>query len=162
VLQALLAEEVPIRDMRTIAESLAQQAGNSQDPDALTAAVRVALGRSIMQHIAGSAPDVPLLALDPGLEQLLQNMLQQQGAGGGMALEPGLAERLQSSLRDLVQRQEAQGEPAILVVSPDIRSWLSRWLRAGIRGLHVLAYTEIPDNRQVRVVATVGRDTQAA
>ncbi len=162
VLQALLAEEVPIRDMRTIAESLAQQSANSQDPDALIASVRVALGRSIMQHIAGSTPDVPLLALDPGLEQLLQNMLQQQGTGGGMALEPGLAERLQSSLRDLVQRQEAQGEPAILVVSPDIRSWLSRWLRAGIRGLHVLAYTEIPDNRQVRVVATVGRDTQAA
>ncbi len=162
VLQALLAEEVPIRDMRTIAESLAQQAGRSQDPDALIGSVRAALGRSILQYIAGSAPEVPLLALDPGLEQLLQNMLGQGTGASGMALEPGLAERLQSSLRNLVQRQEAQGEPAILVVSPDIRSWLAKWLRAGIRGLHVLAYTEIPDNRQVRVVGTVGRDAQAA
>lgn len=159
VLKNLLAEEVPVRDMRTIAETLAQHGSASQDPDALTAQVRVALARAIAQNIAGAAPELPLLALDPGLEQILQKSL---GSAGGVALEPGLAERLQSSLRELVKRQEMNGDPSVLVVSPDIRLWLARWLRPALPGLHVLAYTEIPDNRPVQVVATVGRDAPPA
>lgn len=159
VLKNLLAEEVPVRDMRTIAETLAQHGSASQDPDALTAQVRAALARAIAQNIAGTAPELPLLALDPGLEQILQKSL---GSAGGVALEPGLAERLQSSLRELVKRQEMNGDPSVLVVSPDIRLWLARWLRPALPGLHVLAYTEIPDNRPVQVVATVGRDAPPA
>ncbi|MEQ8485066.1 MAG: flagellar biosynthesis protein FlhA [Pseudomonadales bacterium] len=162
VLQALLAEEVPIRDMRTIAETLTQHAGQSQDSDALVRAVRGALGRAIVQNIAGGSDSVPLIALDPALEQMLQSTLGTaggQGADAGRAtLEPGMAESLQRAIRELVERQEMQGEPAVLVVLPDLRLWLSRWLRPTLRGLHVLAYTEIPDNRAVRVVATVGRD----
>ncbi|MCC5866873.1 MAG: flagellar biosynthesis protein FlhA [Gammaproteobacteria bacterium] len=160
VLKNLLAEEVPVRDMRSIAETLAQHGSASQDPDALTAQVRVALARAIAQNIAGTAGQLPLLALDPALEQILQKSLG--GTAGAPALEPGLAERLQSSLKDLVKRQEMNGEPSVLVVSPDVRLWLARWLRAAIPGLHVLAYTEIPDNRSVQVVATVGRETPAA
>jgi flagellar biosynthesis protein FlhA len=160
VLKNLLAEEVPVRDMRSIAESLAQHGGATQDADILTAHVRAALARCIAQNIAGNAAELPLLALDPGLEQILQKSLS--GAAGGAALEPGLAERLQSSLKDLVKRQEISGDPSVLVVSPDIRLWLSRWLRPSIPGLHVLAYTEIPDNRTVQVVATVGREAPPA
>jgi flagellar biosynthesis protein FlhA len=160
VLKNLLAEEVPIRDMRSIAESLAQGAAGTQDPDALTAHVRVALARAVAQNIAGNAASLPLLALDPALEQILQKSLG--GGQGGAALEPGLAERLQSSLRELVKRQEMNGEPSVLVVSPDIRLWLARWLRPSLPGLHVLAYTEIPDNRAVQVVATVGREPAPA
>jgi flagellar biosynthesis protein FlhA len=158
VLQNLLAEEVPIRDMRTIAETLTQNVARSQDPDVLTAAVRVALGRAIVQNIAGNAHEVPLLALEPGLEQLLQSMFGNASGspGGSMTLEPGMAESLQRSLRELVERQEANGEAAVLVVAPELRLWLARWLRPFIRRLHVLAYTEIPDSRPVRVVATVG------
>jgi flagellar biosynthesis protein FlhA len=159
VLQGLLAEEVPIRDMRTIAETLAQHGRHSQDPDVLTAAVRAALGRSIVQYIAGNTAELPLLALDPSLEQLLQSSA---GGSAGMVLEPGLAERLQTTVRELVQRQEAHGEPAVLVVTPELRGWIARWLRAAVRGLHVMAYTEIPDNRQVRVVATIGRNDAVA
>ena len=161
VLQNLLAEEVPVRDMRTIAECLTQHAPRTQDPDALTAAVRVALGRAIVQNIGGNAPELSLIALEPGLEQILQSLIRgtpAAGSGGSMALEPGMAEALQRSIRETVERQEANGEPAILVVSPDVRIWLSRWLRAAVRGLHVLAYTEIPDTRKVRVVATIGRN----
>ncbi len=159
VLKNLLAEEVPVRDMRSIAETLAQHGPASQDPDALTAQVRVALARAIAQNIAGTAGQLPLLALDPALEQILQKSLG--GAAGAPAVEPGLAERLQSSLKDLVKRQEMNGDPSVLVVSPDVWLWLARWLRAAIPGLHVLAYTEIPDNRPVQVVATVGRETPA-
>jgi flagellar biosynthesis protein FlhA len=161
VLQNLLAEEVPVRDMRTIAESLTLHAPRSQDPDTLTAAVRAALGRAVVQNIGGNASELPLIALEPGLEQILQNLLRgtpASGSGGSLALEPGMAEALQRSIREAAARQEANGEPAILVVSPDIRIWLSRWLRAAVRGLHVLAYTEIPDTRKVRVVATIGRN----
>jgi flagellar biosynthesis protein FlhA len=171
VLQNLLAEEVPIRDLRTIAETLTQHAAQSQDSDALTRAVRVALGRAIVQNIAGGSDSLPLIALEPALEQmLLTSLLSTQGGGTGhgqegssgrVALEPGMAESLQRSVRQLVERQETQGEPAVLVVLPELRFWLSRWLRPAVRGLQVLAYTEIPDNRAVRVVATVGRDDLA-
>jgi flagellar biosynthesis protein FlhA len=153
VLQNLLVEEVPVRDMRTIAETLVQQAARGEDADALTAAVRVALGRGIVQSIAAGSGELPLMALDPALEQLLHKA----AAGGGAALEPGLAERLQQSVRDAVSRCETNGDPAILVVSPEIRAWLARWLRPGVPGLHVLAFTEIPESRAVRIVATLGR-----
>jgi flagellar biosynthesis protein FlhA len=157
VMQNLLSEQISVRDMRTVAETLAEHGARSQDPGVLTAAVRAALSRSIVQNIVGTAPELPLIALDPSLEQILQK--SSQGAeGAGLGIEPGLAERLQKSVAEAAQRQEMAGEPAVLVVSPDIRAWMSRWLRSVIRGLTVLAYTEIPDNKRIRVVATVGRE----
>ncbi|WP_455385734.1 flagellar biosynthesis protein FlhA [Acidihalobacter prosperus] len=156
VLQNLLAEGIPIRDLRTIAESLAAQAGKSQDPDVLSSSVRASLSRTIIQHIYGMADELSLMTLDPTLEQMLQKSVQ---SGGGLALEPGLAERLQQAVGEAAQRQELAGEPAVLVVSPDLRPWLARWLRPAVRGLHVLAFTEIPDNKRLRIVATVGGES---
>ena len=157
VMQNLLEEQVSIRDTRTIAETLAEHGAKSQAPGVLTAAVRVSLSPAIVQNIAGTAAELPLIALDPSLEQILQKSAQ--GAGGsGPGIEPGLAERLQKSIAEAAQRQEMAGEPTVVVVSPDIRVWVSRWLRSAVRGLHVLAYTEIPDTRRIRVVATVGRE----
>ncbi len=153
VLQNLLTEGIPIRDMRTIAESLAAQAGRSQDPDVLTAGVRSALSRAIIRHIYGNAEELPLITLDPALEQMLQKTVQ---GGNGLALEPGLAQRLVQAISEAAQRQEVAGEPAVLVVSPDLRPWLSRWLRPQIPALHVLAFTEIPDDKRLRIIATVG------
>ena len=157
VLQNLLAEQVPVRDMRTIAETLAQRAAVTKDPEALTAAVRAALGRSIVQHIAGAnaGEELPLIALDPSLEKILHRAVAQNDSA---ALEPTLATRMLKSLQEIVHRQEAQGDPSVLVVSGEIRQWLARWLRASLPGLHVLAFTEIPENRRVKVVATVGRE----
>ena len=157
VMQNLLEEQVSIRDMRTIAETLAEHGAKSQDPGVLTAAVRVSLSRAIVQGIVGTASELPLIALDPSLEQILQK--SSQGAGSsGPGIEPGLAERLQKSIAEAAQRQEMAGEPAVVVVSPDIRAWVARWLRSAVRGLSVLAYTEIPDTKRIRVVATVGRE----
>ena len=157
VMQNLLEEQVSIRDMRTIAETLAEHGAKSQDPGVLTAAVRVSLSPAIVQSVAGTASELPLIALDPSLEQILQKSAQAAG-GSGPGIEPGLAERLQKSIAEAAQRQEMAGEPTVVVVSPDIRVWVSRWLRSAVRGLHVLAYTEIPDTRRIRVVATVGRE----
>jgi flagellar biosynthesis protein FlhA len=162
VMQNLLAEQIPIRDMRTIAETLAEHGARSQDPVVLTAATRTALARFIVQGITDSNEDLPLIALDPGLEQVLQRSLQATGSAG-LGIEPRLAERLQRGASEAAQRQEIAGEPAVLVTSAELRPWLARWLRPVVRGLHVLAYTEIPDSRPVKVVATLGAaEAQAA
>lgn len=160
VLQNLLAEQVSIRDLRTIAEILAEHSAKSQDPATLTAAVRVALSRSIVQDLIGPEDELPLIALDPSLEQLLHKSLQ-GSQGETIGIEPGLAERLQRSITDAARRQESEGAPAILVVAPEIRSWIASWLRGVVRNLTVLAFTEIPDNRRIRVVATVGKGDTA-
>ncbi len=158
VLQNLLEERIPVKDMRTIAEALAEAGARSQDPGALTAAVRVALGRSIVQHINGMGPELQVITLDPTLEQILQTSIQGL-AEGGAGIEPGLAERMHQSLLESARRQEAAGQPAVLLVTPAIRAWLARLVRHSIPMLHVLAYNEIPDNKQIKVVANIGTDT---
>ncbi len=157
VLQNLLEEGIPVRDIRTIAETLAAEAPKSQDPATLTSAVRIALGRSIVQYINGIANELNVITLDPSLEQILHNTLA-SGDGDAAALEPGLADRLLRSLQNAARQQEAEGRAAVLLVSPLLRPILARFVRHAVEDLHVLAYTEIPDNRQVRIVATVGRE----
>jgi flagellar biosynthesis protein FlhA len=156
VLQNLLEEKVPIRDMRTIAETLADQGLKSQDPGVLTALVRVALGRSIVQQINGLAPELPVITLDPALEQILLQALQ-AGGDATLGLEPGLAERLQQSLLEACARQEAAGQPAVLLTAPALRPALARFLRRAAPNLNVLAYNEVPGEKPVRVIASVGR-----
>ena len=158
VLQNLLLERVSIRDIRTIAETLADYGTKSQDPDILTSAARAALGRSIVHEINGVRTEIPVITLDPGLEQILHRSLQ-TASEGGAGLEPGLAEQMHKSLEDSAQRMEMEGQAAILLVSSFIRPWLARFVRHSIPGLHVLAYNEIPQDRQIKVVSTVGQRT---
>ncbi|MEO6800616.1 MAG: flagellar biosynthesis protein FlhA [Rhodanobacter sp.] len=157
VLQNLLAERVPIRNMRSIVESLAEHAGQSQDPGVLSAAVRVALGRQIVQEITGLGTQMPVITLAPELEQILLGSLAGGGGVAGAAVEPGLADRLQQSVADAARRQEMSGEPAVLLVAPQLRPWLARFTRHVAQNLHVLAYNEVPDNRSVRLVQALGR-----
>ncbi|CAI3788951.1 Flagellar biosynthesis protein FlhA [Pseudomonas sp. MM227] len=158
VLQALLAEQVPVRDIRSIAEAIANNGHRSQDTAALVQAVRVGLSRAIVQSIVGIESELPVITLEPRLEQILLNSLQKAGQGQeeGVLLEPSMAEKLQRSLIDAAQRQEMQGQPVILLVAGPVRAMLSRFGRLAIPNLHVLAYQEIPDNKQVTIVATVG------
>jgi flagellar biosynthesis protein FlhA len=155
VLQGLLAERVPVKNVRSIIETLSEHAARTQDAAQLAAHVRVALGRQIVQDIAGLSDELPVITLEPDLEQLLSNSLTGNAAGPG--LEPGLAERLQQRLAESAQRQEAIGEPAVLLVPPTLRQSLARFVRASVPGLQVLAWNEIPDNRKVRLVTAVGR-----
>ena len=155
VLQGLLAERVPIRNLRAILETLAEHGPRSPDPQVLQAQVRVALGRQIVQEIAGLTDELPVITLEPDLEQLLANSVNGQSATPG--LEPGLAERLQRRLVESTQRQEAAGEPAVLLVPPPLRATLARFLRSSVPQLRVLAWNEIPDSRRVRLVTTVGK-----
>jgi flagellar biosynthesis protein FlhA len=156
VLQYLLLERVPIRNLRTICETLAELAPKTQDPVVLVAAVRVALGRTIVQNIGGLRQELPVITLDPALEQVLQDSM----AGGGdtsPGFEPGLADRIQTALGDSARRQDAAGEPAVLLVAAKIRPWIARLMRHSTPSLAVLAYNEIPENRRIRVIAAVGR-----
>jgi flagellar biosynthesis protein FlhA len=155
VLQGLLAERIPIRNMRTIMETLAEHAPRSQDPAVLLPLVRVALGRQIVQDIAGVTAELPVITFEPDLERLLQGSLTASASGAG--LEPGLAERLQQRVNEAAQQQEASGAAPVLLVPPPLRSPMAKFLRAGLPNLHVLAWNEIPDNRKVRVVTAVGR-----
>ncbi len=156
VLQNLLTEQVPIRDMRTIAETLAEYGAKSQDTDILTSAVRTALGRLIIHEITGSADELTVITLDSELEQILQKSLQ-TASESGTGVEPGLADQMHDSLQEHTQQMEMDGQLPILIVSSYIRPWLSRFVRHSIPNLHVLAYNEIPADRQVKVIANVGR-----
>ena len=155
VLQYLLLERVPIRNLRTICETLAELAGKTQDPVTLVAAVRVALGRSIVQNVGGLRQELPVITLDPSLEQVLQDSMS--GGDASPGFEPGLADRIQQALGDSTRRQEAAGEPAVLLVAPKIRPWIAKLMRHSTPSLAVLAYNEIPENRRIRVIAAVGR-----
>ena len=156
VLQNLLRERVSIRDIRTIAETLAEYGAKSQDPDILTSASRAALGRSIVYEINGVEEEFPVITLDPELEQLLHKSLQTAGENGA-GIEPGLAEQMHKSLEESSQKMEMEGQVAVLLVSSFVRPWLARFVRHSISGLHVLAYNEIPEDRQIKVVSTVGQ-----
>jgi len=156
VLQNLLQEQVPIRDLRTIAETLAEYAARSQDPGVLTAAARIALSRMIVQNLNTGGDEISVITLDPSLEQILLQSTQ-VGGDDAVGIEPGLAERLQKSLQEVSQKQEIQGQTPVLLTAPTLRAMLARFARFGVPNLHVLSYQEIPDSKQVKIIATVGQ-----
>ena len=152
VLQSLLAERVPVRQLRQIVEALLEHGAHTQDPALLTAAVRTALGRFIVQELNGLGEELPVYTLAPALERVLQDSVSGQGA----ALEPGLAERLHQNLSECVTRQEGRGEPAVLLVPGGIRSAIARLVRHSVPALTVLAYGEVPEDKRLRLVGSVG------
>jgi len=154
-LQNLLQESVSIRDMRTIAEALTEASTKTQDPEQLTAMVRPKLGRMIMQSLVDADNGLQVMTLEPSLEQLLHNVLQQSQPGQPVVMEPGLAEGLFAALREGARAVEDMGHPAVLVVSPMIRGWLSKAARFRVNDLTVLSYSEIPDDHAVKVIHTV-------
>ncbi|MDI9817636.1 MULTISPECIES: flagellar biosynthesis protein FlhA [unclassified Legionella] len=155
VLQGLLVERIPLSDIRTIVETLAEAAPKSKDTDYLISQVRIALSRLITQRISGLNEELPIITLKPELEQLLQNTIQNNG-GHGVSFEPGMADKIQQSLTNFATEQQAKQELAVLVVQPGIRAVLARFVRNISSNLHVLSYQEIPDNKQIRIIGTVG------
>ncbi len=155
VLQNILDESVSVRDMRTIIEVLSTESARTQDADELTAAVRPRLGRMIVQGLVEINDSLPVITLEPSLEQMLHNVLQQSSANQGLIIEPKLAEGLFKALAENTADVENQGLPAVLVVSPGIRPWLSKIIRHRLSDLTVLSYSEIPEDQAVKVVATV-------
>ena len=156
-LQNLLNDSVSIRDMRTSVETLSEVSARTQDPEQLTSMVRPRLGRMIVQGLVDEKNVLSVMTLDPSLEQLLHNVLQQnsQVPGQSVVMEPGLAERLFGALREGAKAVEEQGQSAVLVVSPAIRPWLAKAVRYRVNELMILSYSEIPDDQAVKVIHTV-------
>lgn len=156
VLQNLLHEGVPIRDMRTIVQTLVEYGAKSQDIDVLTAACRIALRRLIVQEVVGSKQEIPVITFAPELEQMLHQSMQAAG-NDGAGIEPGLADRIQQSLQEAHQNQELTGESAVMLTSGILRSVMARFVKYTIPGLRVLSYQEIPDDKQIRIVSVIGQ-----
>ena len=155
VLQNLLNESVVIKDMRTIIETLSDECGKTQDPEVLTSMVRPKLGRMIIQNIVDADSTLEVMTLDPELEQILHNVIQQNQGNQEIILEPGLSEALFKAIKDNTQEIEEMGQPAVLVVSPGVRPWLSKTLKHRTPDLTVLSYVEIPEDQAVKVIKTV-------
>jgi flagellar biosynthesis protein FlhA len=154
VLQNLLEEGVTIRDMRTIIETLAEYTVRTQDPVELTAQVRIALGRAIVQHIFPGGVEMQVMALEPSLERILNQALGASGDAG--AIEPGLADTLLRETAAAAQRHEDLDLPVVLLVPGNLRWLLSRFLRRAVPQLKVLANGEVPDSRTIKVTTIIG------
>jgi flagellar biosynthesis protein FlhA len=155
VLQNLLEEGVHIRDLRTVLETLADHAPRTQNANDLTAAVRVALGRAIVQQFFGATGEVSVIGLDPELERVLVQVMGLAGPDAS-GIEPDLAENLAREVGNAVAQQEAMGQPAVLLAPDRLRLPLARLLRRGVPGVRVLGHSEIPDARTIRVSVMVG------
>ena len=156
VLQNLLKEYIPIRDFKTIIETLADASTKTQDPNQLTIEVRLGLSRLIVQTIAGDRDDLPVVTLDPSLEQMLIQSVDIENSEQRFALEPGMAEELQNSLEKTALDLEAKDMPSILMVSAPIRALMAKFVRYNDRRIHVVSYQEVPDNKKVSIISTVG------
>jgi flagellar biosynthesis protein FlhA len=154
VMQNLLEEGLPIRDVKTIAEALAEHGAKSQDPDALTSQVRIALGKTIFQTANGVGDEMAVMVFDSQLEQILQGAVQ--GNAGG--LEPALVENVIGQIVAASGKIEAQGKNPVLLVASQVRLFLSRLLRGRIGNFYILAYEEIPASKNIKVVATIGNN----
>jgi flagellar biosynthesis protein FlhA len=153
ILQNLLDEGMHIRDMRTILETLTEHAAQTQDTQQLTALVRMALGPAIVQQLYPAAQELQVIGMDKELEYVLSQAMQ---AGGGKAIEPGLANTLLREARTAVQTQEQLGFPTVLLVPGHIRDLMARFLKRALPQLKVLSQDEVPGFKTVRVTAVVG------
>jgi len=155
ILQNLLSEDIHIRDMHTILETVAEYAPQTQDANLLTSMVRIALGRSILEQIIPGSQEIPVMTLDTRLEQLLLQTLQAGGQDGG-GIEPGLAETLVTQTAKKAQMQEDLGYPPILLVPAPLRTMLARFLHRSLPDLKVLSQAELPDSYTIKVTNFIG------
>lgn len=155
IVQTLLKENVPINDMKTIAEILTDVGQKSQDPAILVEEIRAALGSMIVQKINGYSDEVPVLTLDSSLEQILQKSIH-TNIEQGMLIEPNLAEKLQYNIKQCANGMELKGLPLILLVSNGLRRALSKFIRAIVPGMSVMSYKEIPEDKQIKIIGVIG------
>jgi len=155
VLQNLLIEGVHIRDMRSIVETLTEYATQTQDANELTAQVRIALGRAIVQQIFPTGNELSVMTLDNKLERLLMQTLQGSGADSA-SMEPGLADTLAMQTEIAAQHQQQLGLTPVLLVPGPLRVLMARFLRRSLPQVKVLSHAELPETKTIRVTSLVG------
>ncbi len=155
VLEGLLRERVSIRDLPTILETLSDHAKTSRDPMALVEQVRMALSRSLCKQLSDPEGTLPVMTLDPGLEQILEASVQPTDRGPRLMLRPELVGRLIDGLRPLAESMTAAGETPVVVCSPNLRPHLRRLMEGSFPQLAVLSYAEVVPGVSVRSRGTV-------
>lgn len=155
VLQNLLDESVHIRDLRSIFETLLENGARSKNPLDLTTAVRISLGRAIVQVLAGTNGDLNVLVLEPRLEQMI-NQAQASSGQEHIGIDPNLAETMARQTAEAAGRQEQLGQPPVMLVPDALRLPMARLLKRAAPSLKVLSHSEIPENRTIRVAQVVG------
>ncbi|MFZ6800292.1 flagellar biosynthesis protein FlhA [Undibacterium sp. Di24W] len=155
VLQNLLIEGVHIRDMRSIVETMTEFATQTQDANELTAQVRIALGRAIVQQIFPTGNELSVMTLDNKLERLLMQTLQGSGVDGA-SMEPGLADTLAMQTEVAAQHQQQLGLTPVLLVPGPLRVLMARFLRRSLPQVKVLSHAELPETKTIRVTSLVG------
>ncbi|EDP60361.1 flagellar biosynthesis protein FlhA [Vibrio sp. AND4] len=161
VYRQLLLDQVPLKDIRTIANTMLDSSENTKDPILLAADVRCALKRTLVNLVAGQKNELNVYALSDELEQMLMTSLQQAQTAGAVMLdsfpiEPNILSQFQQNLPLIRQQLKQQGLPPILLVMPQLRPLLARYARTFTQGLAVLSYNEIPENKQINVVGNLG------
>lgn len=160
VMQNLLKENIPVRDIRTILESIIECSNRTQDPDLLTAVVRTQLSRVIIERIFGEDGEISVITLHTSLEHILQQSKQAMQEGG--VIEPALAQRLLDWIKEAAERQEVAGQAAALLVPDNLRDMLAKMIRTQVPRLNVIAYSEIPQDREITVVANIGNEVDSS
>jgi flagellar biosynthesis protein FlhA len=163
VFRVLLAENVSLKDIVVIATTLLDSSESTKDPILLAAEVRCALRRQIVTGLCGKKKDMPAFNLSGELENMLLGSLNQarQNNGGKVTLDnypidPQLLAQLQLNMPVAREQMKQQHLAPLLLVLPQVRPLLARYARLFAPGLHVLSYNEIPENREVSIIGTVG------
>ena len=154
VQQNLLREQVSIRDMRTILETMADWVSATHDPDLLTEYVRQAMGRSISTRHAPDGETLPVLVFDHDVESRLQNALQQSAQGSYLALDPGTARSVLEGLSERIKALVGVAQP-VLLCAPTLRPHVKRLTERYLPNLVVLSHNEIASHLKVKSVGTV-------
>jgi len=155
VLQNLLREQIPIRDLLTIFEALADWAPVIKDIDILTEYVRQSLSRTITRLYVTAEGEIPALVLDPSVEMTLADAIQQTEQGSYLALEPDTTQALMSRIAVEMDKLVKSGYPPIVLCSHQIRYQFRRLIDRFAPNIAVLSYNEILNHVQIRAIGTV-------
>ncbi|MDE1967367.1 MAG: flagellar biosynthesis protein FlhA [Alphaproteobacteria bacterium] len=161
VMRALLAERVPLRDLRSIITALLEDGAATQDAAKLVETVRLRLGRFIVQSAFGAVDEIRAAVLDGDLEKLLlQSLKLPAETGSAFAIEPSIAAQLRETAGALAMRWEAEGRPPAILVRPELRPLVAQTLMVVRPRLWVVSYAEIPPEKRIRVTEVIGRKAE--
>ena len=159
ILKSLLAEKMPISDLKRILEVLASQNIKNMSPIELAEAVRPTISGLLIQQIAPLNSPLPIITFSAELEQMIVNIAKQTGANG-LILEANLIQKIVTAINDVIEKLQSENRKAVMITAPVIRRDLSHMLRQHIPTLDVLSFTELPDNKKIEVVANIGSEEQ--
>ena len=159
VLKLLLAERMPISDLRRILEVLASQNHKNNSPLDIAESIRPAISGLLIQQIAPLNSPLPVITFSAELEQMIVNIAKQTGANG-LILEASLIQKIVTAVNSVMEKMQNENRKAVMITAPVIRRDLSHMLRQHIPNLDVLSFTELPDNKKIEVIANIGSEEQ--